>query len=98
MTRERDGDPGDREWTERSIAWGGEDQGDQRVTENVWTDETKNRPMVGVRGACLTVGSGMSERMGECRGGSVKSPEVRGLARYIVSKLRSMKNSGDKSG
>ena len=36
--------------------------------------------MDGVRGACLRVGSGMSEWVRECRGGSVKSPEVRGLA------------------
>ena len=54
--------------------------------------------MDGVWGACLRVGSGMSEQMGECQGGSVKSPEVRGLMRYIVSKLRSTKNSGDELG
>ena len=36
--------------------------------------------MVGVQGACLIVGSGMSEWVGECWGGSVKSSEVRGLA------------------
>ena len=68
------------------------------MTENVRTNETKNRPMDRVWGACLRVGSGMSEQMGECQGGSVKSPEVQGLTRYIVSKPRSMKNSGDESG
>ena len=34
--------------------------------------------MDGVRGACLRVGSGMSEWMRECWGGSMKSPEVWG--------------------
>ena len=35
-----------------------------------------------VRGACRRVGYGMSEWMKECRGGSVKSPEVQGLAMH----------------